>query len=153
MKQLLDALVIGVKGREQLTPLVRVAQQLIDGLMHRVFNARAFKLGHHNGNAVDEQHRIRDNMTPAAGQFHLELIDNQKIIILGMIKINVADRLRSAFVPVFQTICHGSFKQQPGGGLVDFHQTVSIGLFQIINGLSHAGFIEPWPPVPEIDSP
>ena len=119
MKEFLDTLVIGVEGRKQLATLVRVAKELVDGLMYRVFDARAFELGHHNGDAVDEQDRIRDDMPPSTGQLDLELIYDQKAVLIRVFKIDIANRLRLAVIPV-RSPSATPFEQEFGGGLVYF---------------------------------
>jgi len=99
--------------------------------MHGIFNAGAFELGHHNRDAVDEQYRIGDDMPAAACQFHLELVDHQKIVVLGMVEVDIADRLRPAVVPIRQAIDHGSLEQELRRGLIDLHQSMTGGTLQI----------------------
>ena len=151
MEKFLDTLVIGVEGREQLTPLVRVAKELVDGLMHRVFDARAFELGHHNRDAVDEQDSIRDDMPPSTGQLDLELIDDQKVVLFRVFKVDIADRLRPAVIPIRQPFSHGSFEQKLSRSLVDFHEPMSGGPFQVTNSPFHPGFIEPGLTIAKVD--
>jgi len=48
----------------------------------RRFSTGAFEFGRYQRNAVDEQHRVGDEMPPSAGQFHLKQVDYQKVFVL-----------------------------------------------------------------------
>ena len=55
-------------------------------------------------NAVDEQHGVGDHMLAPAGQFDLELIDDQKVVVLPNLKVDESDWLRPALVPSGQSV-------------------------------------------------
>ena len=151
MEQAFNAFIIRVQGREKLPALVRISQELIDGFMQGIFDAGAFELGHHQRDAVYEQHRIGNNVTSPAGQRHLELVDDKKVVIPRSFEIDIPNRLGPAVVPVRKTICYGSFNEQFRCGLVDLDQAMAGRPLQVPDSLCNAGVIEPGPAVAQVD--
>ena len=144
MKKPLDALVLGIERGEQLSTLIRVAQELVDRLLQRILNTRALELGHHQRDAVHEQHRVGDHMPAPAAQLHLELVDDQEVVVRRILEVDEFHRLRSTVVPIRQALRHGTLQQELRGGLVYFHQAVPRCLFQIPDSAGDTCVIEPW---------
>lgn len=153
MEQPLDALVFGVERRPNLPPLVRVTQELIDGFLQRILDTGALELGHHQRDAVHEQHGVGDHVPAPAGQFDLELIDDQKIVVRRVLEIDEPHRLWPAAIPIGQAIGHRALEQQLRRRLVDFHQPVPGSLLQVPNGARNAGLIQPRPAVAQVEPP
>jgi len=82
-------------------------------------------------------------MPAAAGQFRLELVDDQKIVALRMVEVDIADRLRPAVVPIRQAIDYGSLEQELRRGLVDLYQSMTGGFCQIPDRLGNTRLIKP----------
>jgi hypothetical protein len=55
-----------VKCLPDFPALVRIAQQLINGLVDCVLDGRTFELGYHQWNAVDETYRIQNDVPAVA---------------------------------------------------------------------------------------
>ena len=130
VEQTLDTLVLGVERRKKFSALIRVAQELVDGLLQRILDARALELCHHQRDAVHEQHGIRDDMPAPAGQLHLELVDDEEVVVCRVLEINEPHRLRTALLPVGQTIGDRALEQQLCRRLVDLHQPMPGCLLQ-----------------------
>ena len=76
MKEPLHTLIFGVQRREQFSPLIGVAKELVDRFLERILNTRTLELNYHQGDAVHKQHSIGDDMPASAGKFNLKLIDD-----------------------------------------------------------------------------
>ena len=85
---------------------------MVDGFLHRVLDAGTLELCNHHGDAVDEQHRIRDDMPTPAGEFDLKLVDNEKIIVGRVIEVNEANRLGATILPVGQSVGNRTLEEE-----------------------------------------
>jgi hypothetical protein len=147
MEQSLGPFVFGVLLRVELLALIGVAKQLVDRLGNGCLDARALEFRHHQRDAVHEQNCIRNDVASSAGQLYLELVDDQKVIVLRVVEIDVAQRLLATGVPSGQTIGHRTLEQQFGNLPIRLHQTQASGQFQLPNCPLDARIIQPGPPV------
>ncbi len=58
---------------------------------------------------------------PVGKCYHLELVDDEEIIVRPVFEIDELHRLRPSLVPIRQAIGHRAFEQQFRGRLVDLH--------------------------------
>jgi len=112
MEQPLGPFIFGVLLRVEFLALIGVAEQLVDRLSNGCLDAGALEFRHYQRNAVHEQDCIGNDVSPPAGQLHLELVDHQKIVVLPVIEVDIAQRLLAAGVPSGQTIGHRTLEQQ-----------------------------------------
>ena len=82
-------------------------------------------------------------MTAPTGQLHLELVDNEKVVFNRILKVDKTNRLRAPLIPIRQPLGHCSLEQKRSGGLIDFHQAMTGGLFQVADGAGDSIFIQP----------
>lgn len=153
MEQPLDALVVLVERRPDLAALIRVPEQLVDRFAERVLDGRTLEFGHDQRNAIDKADSVRDDVAAPAGQFHFELVDDQEVVVAGVLPVDVAHRLRAAMVPVRQPLHHRALQQKLSDRLVDLHQAVSGSLFEVVDGLVDAGIVQPGLAAAQVDPP
>src|SRR5712692_627160 len=89
-------------------------------------------------------------MPAPAGQLDLELVDDEEVIVGGVLEVDELDRLRAAVVPLRQTIDDRALEQQFRRCLVHFHQPVPGRLLQIANSAGDAHVIQPRLPLAQI---
>ncbi len=116
---------------------------MVDGFLDRVLDAGAFEFGDRERDAVDEQHGIRDDVAAPAAQLHLELVDDEEIVVVRVLEVDEPDRLRAAVVPVRQAVHHGALEQQFRGRLIHLHQAMAGGLLQVADGAADPGVVQP----------
>jgi len=90
-------------------------------------------------------------VSAAAGQLHLELVDDQEIIVGRVLEIDVPNRLRASVIPIRGTLRHRAFEQQGCGALVDLHEAVPRRLLQIPDGMGDPRLVQPGSAVAEIE--
>jgi hypothetical protein len=141
VEQALNALILMVEGRPDLAALVRIAKQLVDCRTDGALNPRALELRNDDGDPVDEAHCVGNDVSPATGQFDLELIDDEEVVLRRTFEIDVPYRLRPPFVPVWQSLGHGTLEQELRGRLIDLHEPVTGSTLQVVDGLVDARIV------------
>ena len=123
MEEALVALVV-VNARS----LVRVALQLVDRLDRRIGDVRALALDDDERDAVDEEHDVgHDELVRLpAGLVDAELVDRQELVALGVLPVDVVDRLAATAVPALDTV-HRRAGEEKGRDLL-------VGLDQLERG-------------------
>lgn len=143
LEEPLHAFPLGVERGPEFPALVRVAQQPVDGRPQWVLDAGAFELGHAQRNAVHEQQRIRDDVAAPAGQFQLELVDDEEIVVDRILEINQPHRLIAPEVPIRQAVNLRALEQKSRRRFVHPHQTMTLGLLQLFGDAADAVIIQP----------
>ncbi len=92
-------------------------------------------------------------MPAPAGQLHLELVDDEEIVVGRVLKINEPHRLITPEIPIRQAVNLRALEQQLGRRLVDFHQAMALGLFQLFDDAANTIVIEPWLAVAQVQLP
>lgn len=111
------------------------------------------KLSHAQRDAVDEQHGVGNHIPAPAGQFDLELIDDQEVVVLPILKVDELDGLRPTLVPIGQTVRDRPLEQQLGRRLIDLHQPMPGRLFEIADRAGNPRVIQPRLSVAQVDLP
>ena len=154
VEQPLDTFVIGVLRGVQLLALVRVAKELVEGRAHRVLNRRALELRHGQRDAVDKQNGIGNHLPPFTRQRHLELVDDQEVVVVPVVEVEEVHCLRPTVVPIGQPFDRGSLQQQFRSRLVRLHEPVLAQALQLTDGPVEARVIQPWSAIrPGVDAP
>jgi hypothetical protein len=135
--------------------LVVVAAQLVHRLADPLRHAAALALHHHQRDAVDEQHQVRDHVAlgaiVAGRALHLELVDHREDVVGGLVPVDVAQGLAAAAVPALQPLYREAVQEQLGGLLVGLQHLAGRQPGDGRHRLIQARLIEPGLAVAKVD--
>ena len=151
MKEPLDTLAVGVKRGPDFSPMVGVAEQLIDCFLNRIFDARTFEFGDHDGDPFHKQHSFRDNVASTTGQLDRELVDDEEVIVSWVLEIDKPHRLLPAKIPIGEAVGNCALQEQFGCRLIGVHESMPCRLLEVADRTGNAGIVQPWVPVPQIE--
>ena len=110
----------------------------------RVLDAGTLELRHDERDAVDEQHRVRDDVAAPAGQFDFELVDDEEIVVLRVLEIDEPYRLVAGPVP--NPAGPSATVPLSSSAVADWLISISrwpVGLLQVADGARDALLIQP----------
>src|SRR5215471_4292177 len=90
-------------------------------------------------------------MPAPTAQLHLELVNDEEVIICRVLEINEPHWLLPTLLPVRQAISDRTLEQQLCCRLVDLHKPMPGCLLQVADGASDTRIVEPWLAVAQIE--
>ena len=125
--------------------LVRVALQLVDRFDGRVGDVRALALDDDERDAVDEEHDVGNDelVRLTAGLVNAELVDRQELVALGMLPVDVVDRLAAPAVPALDAVHRRTGEEKGRDLLVGLDQLERWRSQQRRLRLSDAALVQP----------